>query len=91
VNWRIYLGIGIILSAFASGWLLHGWKFDSDALIVAKAQEAAQIATAKEIAKIEIKNTVINQKIIERTYHEPVYQDCKHSPEAFEQIKELFK
>jgi len=91
VNYKAILTSSIIIASFASGWLLHGWKFDSDALIVAKAQEAAQIATAKEIAKIEIKNTVINQKIIERTYHEPVYQDCKHSPEAFEQIKELFK
>lgn len=91
MNWRIYLGIGIILSAFASGWLLHGWKSDSEALVIERAAKAAQEATAKEIAKIEVNNTVIHNKIVERTYHEPVYQDCKHSPEAFEQIKELFK
>jgi hypothetical protein len=91
MNRQVILYSSIIISSFASGWILHGWKSDSEALVIERAAKAAQEATAEQIAKIEIKNTVIHQKVVERTYHEPVYQDCKHSPEAFEQIKELFK
>lgn len=91
MNYKLYAGIAIGLALVASGWVLRGWRDDSIKVAVMEAATLAQQETAREIAKIEIKNTVIHQKIVERTYHEPVYQDCKHSPEAFEQIKELFK
>lgn len=91
MNHKLYAGIALAVALVASGWVLRGWRDDSIKVAVMEMAEAARLATAQEIAKIEIKNTVIHQKIVERTYHEPVYQDCKHSPEAFEQIKELFK
>lgn len=91
MNYKLYAGIAIALALVASGWVLRGWRDDSIKVAVMEMAEASRLAAAKEIAKIEVKNTVIHQKIVERTYHEPVYQDCKHSPEAFEQIKELFK
>lgn len=91
MNWRLALGIFLIIGSFISGWILHGWKSDSEALVIEKAAKAAQLATAQEIAKIEVKNTVINQKIIEHTFHDPVYTECKQSPEDFQYIKDLFK
>ena len=91
MNYKLYAGIAIALALVASGWVLRGWRDDSIKVAILEASALSQQATAKEIAKIDVKNTVINQKIVERTFHEPVYHDCKHSPEAFEQIKELFK
>ena len=91
MNYKLYAGIALVVALVASGWVLRGWRDDSIKVAVMEMAEASRLAAAKEIAKIEVKNTVIHQKIVERTYHEPVYQDCKHSPEAFEQIKELFK
>lgn len=91
MNYKLYAWIALGLALVASGWILRGWRDDSIKVAILEAAKVSQQATAQEIAKIEVKNTVINQKIIERTYHEPVYTDCKHSPEAFEQIKELFK
>lgn len=87
---KLYAGIAIALALVASGWTLRGWKDDSIKVAILEAAKVSQQATAKEIAKIEVKNTVINQKIIERTFTEPVYTDCKHSPEAFEAIRRLF-
>ena len=91
MNPKLITGIVIALALIASGWLLRGWRDDSIRLAIVEAANASQLATAKEIAKIEVKNTVIEQKIIEHTFHDPVYQDCKHSPEEFNYIKELFK
>lgn len=86
------IGIAALVAAlFAAGWFTRKWYDDSQELVIQKAAQAAQLAAAQEIKNIEIKNTVINQKIVERTFHEPVYQDCKHTPEEFNYIKELFK
>lgn len=91
MNYKLYAGIAIALALVASGWTLRGWHDDSIKVAIMEAAKAAQLETAQEIAKIEVKNTVIQQKIIEHTFHDPVYQDCKQSPEDFQYIKDLFK
>lgn len=91
MNYKLYAGIAIALALVASGWTLRGWRDDSIKVAIMEAAKAAQLETAQEIAKIEVKNTVIQQKIIEHTFHDPVYQDCKQSPEDFQYIKDLFK
>lgn len=91
MNWRVGVGLGLLVLAFGAGWLLHGWKSDSEALAIDRAVQATQATTAAAIAKIEVKNTVINQKVVEHTYHDPVYQECRHTPEAYQQILDLFK
>lgn len=91
MNYKLYAGIALVVALVASGWVLRGWRDDSIKVAVMEAATLAQQETAKEIAKIEIKNTVIHQKIVERTYHEPVYQDCRYAPGGYDQIKELFK
>jgi len=74
-----------------AGWVARAWYEDSLALAVERAANAAQQAAAKEIQAIEVKNTVIHQKIVEHTFHEPVYMECRHTPEEYNYIKELFK
>jgi 1,4-dihydroxy-2-naphthoyl-CoA synthase len=54
-------------------------------------RKASAEATANEIAKIEIKNTVVNNEVVERVRVERVYNDCKHTPASMKLIKEAFK
>jgi len=56
-----------------------------------KASENAQQAAAIEIAKIEIRNTTIEAKIIERVKTEKVYQDCEHTDETYKLILEAYR
>lgn len=91
MNWRLILGGSLLLGAFAAGWFAHARKADSEALLIAKAAQAAQRAAAEEIKNIEVKNTTIYNKIVEHTYHDPVYQECKHTPDAYKSILDLFK
>lgn len=72
----------------AAGWTVHGWKHDAQLLreeqIVQKAQEGA----AKEIAKIEVKNVTIKQKLEREIHEKPVYRDCKHTPDGLRLIND---
>lgn len=88
---KLYAGIAIALALVASGWTLRGWKDDSIKVAIMEAAKASQLETAKEIAKIEVKNTVIHQKLVEHTFREQVYKDCNQSQEDFQYIKDLFK
>ena len=83
--------IALALGLIVSGWVLRGLRDDSVKLAIMQAAEISQQATAKEIAKIKVKNTTIYNKIVEHTFHDPVYQECKHTPEAYQSILELFK
>jgi hypothetical protein len=91
MNIRLIAGTALVLVLIGVGWFTRGWYEDSQDAKMMRVAAKAQEAAAAEIAKIEIKNTVINQKIIEHTYHDPVYQDCKHTPEAYKSILDLFK
>jgi len=86
---------GLVLVLVLLGWFGRGWYDDSQNLrveqAIAKTKAEAEEGAATAIARIEIKHTVINQKIIEHTFHDPVYQDCRHTPEAYQQILDLFK
>lgn len=78
--------IGLLVGLFA-GVLVGIFLKDSIAL---KVQNAAMQGAAKEIAKIEIKNTVIQQKLETKIQTEKVYQDCVHSDDAFRLIREAY-
>lgn len=86
--------IAIMLAAVAlvaAGWFIRGWYEDSQELVIQKAAHAAQLATAEEIKNIEIKHTTIQGKVVEHTYHDPVYMDCRHDKEAWDLLMEKFK
>lgn len=89
--WPIILAV-VLLAAGAVG----GWKACSDhrdALELAEAQgkAAALDATAREIAKIEVRNTTVKQTVETQIKEIPVYRDCKNTPEVLGTINEALK
>ena len=76
-----------LLAGLFFGVLIGVFLKDSIAL---KAQNAAMQGAAKEIAKIEVKNTIIQQKLETKIRTEKVYQECVHSDDAFRLIREAY-
>lgn len=79
--------IGLVIGLFA-GILLGALLKDSIAI---RAQDAAMQGAAKEIAKLEVKHTIINQKMQTKIITEKVYQECKHSDDAYKLILEAYR
>jgi uncharacterized protein YbjQ (UPF0145 family) len=51
-----------------------------EAALVDKVREAASLAAAEAISRIEVKNVTIRQKAETITREVPVYGDCRHDP-----------
>ena len=81
--WLLIAGLCTTLAAFGGGYL----KGKSDekanhteqALLIAQAAEAAQMAAASEIAKLKVKHTTITRKVEREIQTVPAYADCRHS------------
>lgn len=58
----------------------------SQELLIARAAQEAQQATAEVIAQIKIKNTTINREIQRETRTVPVYSDCRNSESGMQLI-----
>ena len=50
--------------------------------LVLKVREEAQLGAAAEIAKLEIKHVTLTQHLQKETRIEPVYLDCRHTPDG---------
>lgn len=74
----------ILLIGFAGG----AWVADS---ISVRAQRGAEKGAAAEIAKLKPQTTVVNNKVVEHITTERVYQDCRHSADAFQTILEAYR
>lgn len=79
--------IGVLAGLFV-GVLIGVFLKDSIAL---RAQNAAMQGAAKEIAKIEIKQTNITRQVETHIRTEKVYQECVHSDDAYKLILEAYK
>jgi len=94
-NWRLIAAVGLIVGAFLAGWTAKGWKDDSIKLAIEQAtslsRDASATAAAEAIAKIQVSNTTIQGKVIERVRTETVYAECKHSEDTYNLILEAFK
>ena len=77
-------------SAFYGGIKYQQAKQTEIELLVERSIGKAAESAAKAIAGIEIKQTTINNKVKEIVRTELVYSECKHTPDAFERIKEKF-
>ena len=75
---------------FIAGWIAHGLYSDSVTQAIEETRKLAALSAAQEIAKIEITNTTVQGKIIERVRTEIVYSECHHSPDTFSIIKDAF-
>ena len=58
----------------------------SQELLIAKAAQEAQQATAEVIAQIKVTNKVINKEIQRETRTVPVYSDCRNSESGMQLI-----
>lgn len=90
-----YLLLGALIGAvmlFLGGVGL-GMKYEKgqaarEEVLIAKAGEAAALASAVEIGKIQITQTTIRQKAQETIREVPVYRDCVHSPDVLRLLNE---
>ena len=85
-----YINYIIIALVFGAGWYSHDLYSSKIAEAIALAREEAAVSTAEEIAKIQIVNTTIQQKVIEHVRTEVVYSECHHSPDTYSLIKDAF-
>jgi len=85
-----YVIIGLVV-VFLMGWVGHGMYTDKVAEAIAETRQLAAESAAKEIAKIEITNTTVQGKIIERIRTEQIYSECRHSPDTYKLIQDSFK
>jgi hypothetical protein len=94
-NWRLVLGVAVLVGLFGAGWVSRGWYEAAADLRVTqaidKAVAKASDLTGKQIAGITVANTTIMGKVVERVVTEKVYTECRHDPATFEYVKEALK
>lgn len=81
---RPILYLVLVAAIFGAGWKLRDYQADSAELLVLKVKEEARQGAAEAIAGIEIKYTTVNRKLEKEIIKEPVYTECRHTPEAFQ-------
>lgn len=93
MNPLAYVVAIIVLVAIgaAGGWKAANDHRDALELAEAKGKSDALTATAQEIAKIDVKNVTIKQKVETQIRTVPVYQDCRNTPEVMTTINEALK
>ena len=85
-----YQAVIFAVLIFIAGFISHGLYSQSITQAIAETRALAAESAAKEISKIEITNTTVQGKIIERVRTEIVYSECHHSPDTFTLIKDAF-
>ena len=85
-----YQTIIFLAVLYAAGWGSHVLYSNSVTQAIAETRQLAAESAASEIAKIQITNTTVQGKIIERVRTEVVYSECHHSPDTFSLIKRAF-
>lgn len=87
--------IAALVACYAWGRYDGGALADASVLredaIVVKAIAAARTGTAEEIAKLEIKNVTIQQRIERETREVPVYRDCRHSAPGLRSLNDALE
>lgn len=90
--WLLLGAVLTILAAFTGGVATgKSWQEGQAAkeeVLIQKAAEAAQLAAAEEISKIEVRNVTIKQKIERETLEVPVYRDCSHTDAGLRVVNE---
>lgn len=93
--WLMLAVVAALAGAGGAGYWKGGNDAEAEHLRIEKAQEQAHKdalqAAAKEIAKIDVKSVTIQGKVIERIRTEQVYTECRHSPDAWKLVQEVYK
>lgn len=91
IPWLI-LALTLLVGAAGATGYWQGSKHTADqiaaqaareAALVETTREAAALAAAEQISKIEVKNTTIRQKAEVITREVPVYGECRHDPRTY--------
>jgi len=90
IGLALVLLLAVIGGSFYGGIKYQQAKQTEIDLLIEKSVDKAAESAAKAIAGIEIKQTTINNKVKEIVRTETVYSECKHTPEAYQKIKEKF-
>lgn len=85
---RLVVTLVVAAALFGAGWKLRDYQADRAELLVLKVKEEARLGAAEAIGKIEVKYTTINRKLEKEVIREPVYAECRHTPEAFKLLQE---
>lgn len=76
-NFLIVSVVSLAVGAFG-GWKVNTWKYESERNAEIEAQNEALDKVAEELAKIEVKNVTIKQRVVEHVTEKLVYTECKH-------------
>ena len=90
----IVLSLALAGGSFAGGWYVGESRCEASHAEIQQAIEdtrrTAQDAAAKEIAKIKVENTVIQNEVEREVRVVQDYSICKHSPKSWEAIQKAF-
>lgn len=87
----ILLAVLLAAGGFAAGWKAQSDHRDALELAEAQGKAAALEATARELAKLDIKQVTIRQRAETITRENTVYAECKNPPEMVELINQAAK
>lgn len=80
----LMIGAGFIAAAsFGSGWKVNEWRHGAQYAAQMEGGRIALEKTAEQIAKIEVKQQTIYQKVQTNVIEKPVYRECRHDPDTF--------
>lgn len=80
-----YLIAALILlgAGFGAGWEVNGWRYEAERAAEMRGAREALNLTAKELAKIDVKQVTIRQKVQTNVIEKTVYRECRHDPDTY--------
>ena len=86
-TWALTGLLGLLIG-FGGGWKVNGWKYESERVAEAQAFNTFLDYSAKELAKLEIKNVTIKQQMETKVVERPVYRECFHDDVGMQLINQ---
>jgi hypothetical protein len=85
---QVILAAVIAVTSFGAGWRVNSWKHDAEYAAQMEGANKALEATAKELAKLEVKQVTIKQEVQTHVIEKPVYRECQHDDDTFRLLNE---
>jgi len=91
MNNYLIIALVCVVVGFGAGWKTNGWRYEASRSIAEQAASEAMTAVAKEVAKIDVKNVTIKQKLETVIKERTVYADCQHTDDGLRVLNEALK